>query len=126
VSGTKHEHIKADTFNLLLIFSTNSAALNLAGTNQSITNGLYDNRSCNDLYMQASTLEKDTFIYKTNINNNTTRVASYALTIFSPAVYYLGFTAYQNHKQQTRSQIALGEIDQIRLRMAEKRCFEQK
>ena len=74
----------------------------------------------------ASALEKDTFIYKTNINNNTTRGTRYALTIFSPAVFYLGFPAYQNHKQQTRSQIALGEIDQIRLRIAEKRCFEQK
>ena len=50
----------------------------------------------------ASALEKDTFIYKTNIyNDNKTRVASYALTIFTPAVYYLGFTAYQNHKQQS-------------------------
>lgn len=110
----------------ILVFSTNSAALNLAGTNQTITNGLYDNRSCNDLYMQASALEKDTFINKTNFySDNKTRVASIALTVFSPAVYYFGFSAFQNYKAQTRSQTALSEIEAIRFRMAEKRCFEK-
>lgn len=109
-----------------LIFGFNAYALNLAGTNRSITNELYDNRSCNDLYMQASEMEQDTFIYKTNLyNDKKTQLASYALTIFSPAIYYFGFNAYQNHKQQVRAVNAMSEIESVRLRMAEKRCFQQ-
>ena len=113
-------------FSLLLIISSSSFALNLTGTAESITNELYDNRSCNELYIEASRLEQDTFINKTTIyNDNKTQLASYAATVFSPAIYYLGFNAIQNYKNQVRSEHALSEIDKVRLRMAEKRCFEK-
>lgn len=120
------EIVKYITYISFLLFSTQSTALNLAGVDQPLEDGLYDNRSCNDLYMQASALEQDTFIYKTNIyNDKRTVVASYAMTVFAPAIYYLGYNVYQNHKAQMRSEIALSEIEVIRFRMAEKRCFEQ-
>jgi hypothetical protein len=120
------EIFKYITFISCLLLSTQATALNLVGTGQPLEGGLYDNRSCNDLYMQASALEQDTFINKTNIyNDKRTRVASYALTVFTPAVYYLGFNAFQNYKAQVRSELAMSEIDDIRSRMAEKRCFEQ-
>ncbi len=108
----------------LLLFGSNVSALNLAGTEQPLSDSLYDNRTCNELYMQASELEQQTFHYKTNLYSDT-RVASYALTVFSPAIYYFGYAAYQNHQEQARTQKASNEIDHIRLRMAEKRCFER-
>lgn len=108
----------------LLLLSMQAYALNLAGTEQSITEGFYDNRTCNDLYMQASALEQKTFHYKTNYYSDK-RVASYALAVVSPALYFFGYAPYQNHLDQTRSQLATSEIKHIRLRMAEKRCFEQ-
>jgi hypothetical protein len=108
----------------LLLLSTEGIALNLAETEQPLTQGLYDNRSCNDLYMQASALEQKTFLYKTNFYSDT-RVASYALAVLSPAIYLFGYTPYQNHLDQSRSQVASNDIKHIRLRMAEKRCFER-
>jgi hypothetical protein len=108
----------------LLLLSTQVNALNLVGAEQTFTEGLYDNRSCNDLYMQASALEQKTYQYKTNYYSDK-RVAGYALALVSPALYVFGYAPYQNHIDQTRSQLASSEIEHVRLRMAEKRCFEQ-
>jgi hypothetical protein len=108
----------------LLLLSTQANALNLAGAEKSFTEGLYDNRSCNDLYMQASALEQKTFQYKTNYYSDK-HVAGYALALVSPAIYVFGYAPYQNHLAQTRSRLASSEIEHVRLRMAEKRCFEQ-
>jgi hypothetical protein len=106
----------------LLLVSTQGIALNLAEINQPIEQGLYDSRSCNDLYIQASTLEKEAFAYKKGIGART-QVASIVTTIFAPAVYYLGFSAFQDYKSGINSKIAFVEIEEIRFRMAEKRCF---
>ncbi len=108
----------------LSLFSIQANSLNLAGAEQTFTEGLYDNRSCNDLYMQASALEQKTFHYKTNYYSDQ-RVASYALAVVSPALFFFGYAPYQNHLDQKRSQLASSEIEHVRLRMAEKRCFEQ-
>ena len=108
----------------VLIMSSNSAALSLTGAEQPLEHGLYDSRSCNDLYMQASWLEQKTHQYKANLTNNT-RAATYALTVFSPAIYYLGFTTVKNHLDHSNTQAAINEIQHIRQRMAEKRCFER-
>lgn len=116
--------IKSSILTVLLTLSGQCFALNLLETGQTIDNSLYDNRTCNDLYMQASALEQKTFLYKTTASNNT-RAATYALTVFSPAIYYFGFTAYKNHVEQSSSQKATDEIVLVRLRMAEKRCFEK-
>ncbi len=109
----------------LLFFSIQANSLNLVGAEQPFTEGLYDKRSCNDLYMQASALEQKTFRYKTNYYSDKS-VASYALAAVSPALYFFGYAPYQNHLDQSRSQLATNEIEHVRLRMAEKRCFEQR
>ncbi len=57
------ENLKYITLISLLLVSTQSSALNLAEVNQPIDQELYDGRSCNDLYMQASALEKDLFVF---------------------------------------------------------------
>jgi hypothetical protein len=35
----------------------------------------------------------------------------------------MGFSAYQDYKNGIRSKVAFNEVEDIRLRMAEKRCF---
>ena len=111
----------------ILLFSANGFALNLSDTNQSITNELYDNRSCGELYMQASALERDTYANKRGFySDRTTRVATYAMAVFGlPIASYLGYSSFQNYKAGIRSEAALSEIEKIRYRMAEKRCFER-
>ena len=106
--------------------SYNCVALNLINTEQKSSSSFYDVRSCNELYMQASALEQNTFIYRNNFyNDKGTQVAASAMTIFTPAVYYFGYKAYKDYEANIRSASARQEIDQIRLRMAEKRCFEK-
>ncbi len=87
---------------------------------------LYDMRTCQQLYMEASVLEKETQLFKTNFYTDTrSRVAGYALTVFSPAIYYIGFKAYKNVESDFKAKRAMSEIDLIRQRMAEKHCFEK-
>ena len=77
--------------------------------------------------MQAASLEKATYLNKTDIySSKGTRVASYVLTIFTPAIYYLGYSTFQEYQAQLQADTAFIEIEQIRFRMAEKRCFEKK
>lgn len=105
-----------------LLLSAQSSALNLVEINKPIKQGLYDNRSCNDLYMEALALEKESFSYAAG-NGNKTQVASVVSTIFTPALYYLGYSAYQDYKNEIDSRSTFVEIEEIRFRMAEKRCF---
>ena len=116
--------LKFSALSTMLMLSAESSALNLINTGQPLEHGLYDSRSCNDLYMQATALEQQSYLYKTKLSNNT-RAASYALTVFSPAIYYFGFTAYKNHMEEAKKNQAINDIEQVRLRMAEKRCFER-
>lgn len=117
-------NLKAISLISLLLFSIQANSLNLLGAEQTFAEGLYDNRSCNDLYMQASALEQKTFQYKTSYYSEK-HVTGYALALVSPALYVFGYAPYQNHLDQTRSQLASSEIEHVRLRLAEKRCFEQ-
>jgi hypothetical protein len=108
-------------FATFLLASTQTAAINLIEMNQSMEESLYDSRSCNDLYMQASALEKESF------NNSSfgkrTQVASFVSAVFAPAIYYLGYSAFQDYNNGIRSKAAFDQVEDIRLRMAEKRCF---
>lgn len=118
------EFFKYSILAYLLLISTSSSALNLAATEQPIAQSLYDDRTCNDLYIQASALEPQTFKYKATLSNNT-RAATYTMTVFSGGIYYLGYTGFQQLVERHNSQQAKLDIEQIRHRMAEKRCFER-
>lgn len=114
--------LKYITFVLFLLTSIQSSALNLVEMKKPVGGGLYDSRSCNDLYMQALTLEKESFSYAAD-RGNKTQVASIVSTVFTPAIYFLGYSAFQDYKDSARSKTTFTEIEDIRLRMAEKRCF---
>lgn len=112
------------TFTFLLLVSAQSSALNLVEMNKPVGESLYDSRSCNDLYMQASALEKESFSYAAN-KGSKTQLASIVSTVFAPAVYYLGYSAYQDYKNENNAESSFAQIEEIRFRMAEKRCFEK-
>ncbi len=114
--------LKIITFTLFVLASAQSLALNLAEIHKPADSSLYDSRSCNDLYMEAMALEKENYSYERG-NGNKTQVASVVSTIFAPAVYYLGYSAIQDYKNKANSKSSFVKIEDIRLRMAEKRCF---
>ncbi len=114
--------LKYITLLILLIVSAQSSALNIVQFNQTVEENLYDSRSCNDLYMQTLTLEKESFSYAAG-NGNKTQVASIVSTVFTPALYFLGYSAYQDYKTELNAKSAFAEIEDVRFRMAEKRCF---
>ncbi|HIF51747.1 MAG TPA: hypothetical protein EYQ42_09535 [Thiotrichaceae bacterium] len=84
----------------LALFSAQSSAINLTEINQTGEESLYDSRSCNDLYMQASILEKQS--YNNAGYGERTQIASFMSTVFAPAIYYMGFSAYQDYKNGIR------------------------
>lgn len=114
--------LKIITFTFFILASAQSSALNLGEMHKPVEGSLYDSRSCNDLYMQAVALEKENFSYESG-NGNKTQVASIVSTIFTPAIYYLGYSAYKDYKNDVDSKSSFAKIEDIRLRMAEKRCF---
>lgn len=111
-------------FNVLIFTSTHSAALNLVDFNQTAEEKFYDGRSCNDLYMETSALEKKSFSYEAD-KGNKTLIASVASTVFTPALYFVGYNAVQDYKEGIESKSTFEQIEEIRVRMAEKRCFEK-
>jgi hypothetical protein len=117
------ELYKYIVFAAFLLSSTQSAAINLVELSQPIDESLYDSRSCNDLYMQASALEKESFANQSSSFGKRTQVASFVSAVFAPAIYYLGYSALQDYKSGIRSKTAFEEVEEIRFRMAEKRCF---
>jgi RsiW-degrading membrane proteinase PrsW (M82 family) len=107
---------------IIIVFSAQSWALNLVDLNRETGERLYDSRSCNDLYMEAMALEKQSFSYQAG-SGNKTQVASVVSTVFTPALYFLGYSVYQEYKTEIKSKSTFAEIEDIRFRMAEKRCF---
>ena len=110
-------------FNISIFSCTNIWALNLVEMHQPVGEKLYDGRTCNDLYMEASALEKQSFAHANNTDK--TLMASVASTIFTPALYFAGYNAFQDYKAGIEAKSAFTKIEEIRFRMAEKRCFEK-
>ena len=111
-------------FSICILTSTQTMALNLVEFNQSVGEKLYDSRSCNDLYMEASALEKQSFSYAAD-KGNKTQIASAVSTFFAPAIYLVGYNALKDYKDGIESKSNFAKIEEIRFRMAEKRCFEK-
>ncbi len=111
-------------FNVCIFASAQVLALNLVQTKESVGEKLYDSRSCTDLYMEASALEKQSFSYETN-KGERTQIASAVITVFTPALYLLGYSAFQDYKTAVGAESTFAKIEEVRYRMAEKRCFEK-
>lgn len=107
---------------LSVFISTQAQALNLIQTKESVGEELYDTRSCNDLYMEASALEKQSFSYEAG-KGERTQIASVVSTVFAPALYLAGYSVFQDFKTGIDAKSTFAKIEEVRYRMAEKRCF---
>ncbi|MEM7027177.1 MAG: hypothetical protein AAF410_02995 [Pseudomonadota bacterium] len=100
-------------------------AFNVDNIDSTSSVSLFDARSCNELYAEASALEKTSYADDyDHYNDSHAQVAGLASTIFAPAIYYFGYAAYKEMNSKKVAITARQDIDEIRQRMAEKRCFE--
>lgn len=108
-----------------LLLGTPAMAFNIEAVGKTNNDSMFDSRSCNELYMQASTLEKQTYQHQRNYyTDKNAQAAGIASAVFSPAFYYFGYAAYKDYQSQRDASSAMEQIDAIRTRMAEKRCFD--
>ncbi|MEQ8428167.1 MAG: hypothetical protein RLT87_04685 [Gammaproteobacteria bacterium] len=109
-----------------LVLPAYAMAFNINAVGKAGNNSMFDSRSCNELYMQASALEKQTYQHQHNYyTDKQAQAASIASAVFTPAFYYFGYAAFKDYKSQVDATSAMQDIDAIRARMAEKRCFDQ-
>ena len=84
-----------------------------------------DLRHCEQLYQRATELEaraqnRESPLYSERNNN----VASVVSTVFTPALYFLGYSKIKQFNSRREAMASLNELDTIRNRMAALRCFE--
>lgn len=85
---------------------------------------LYENRTCEQLYQAATELESYSLNYKSDIyNQNNNNIASIVSTVFTPALYFLGYSNYMSFKSGVKAYESNQQLDKVRQRMAEMRCF---
>lgn len=111
-------------FNVFAFASAQALAFNLVQIKESSGENLYATRSCNDLYMEASALEKQSFSYEAD-KGERTQIASAVSTVFAPAIYLLGYNAIQDYRTSIEAKSTFAKIEEIRYQMAEKHCFEK-
>ncbi len=87
---------------------------------------LYENRTCQQLYLAAAQLENKALNYKSDLfNQENNTVASIVSTVFTPALYFLGYSNLMSFKSKREAHHSNMELNKIRYRMAEKRCFQR-
>ena len=111
---------------LPLLIPVHALAFSIDAVGQSNQSNLFDQRSCQELYMQATALEQQHYRLRHNYyTDKNAQAASIASTVFTPALYYFGYAAYKDMKSEKDVVTTGQEIDAIRTRMAEKRCFDR-
>lgn len=108
----------------LLITSHQSLAISeLQGARP---NSFYENRTCEQLYLAAGRLENKALNYESEVfNDGNNAIASIVSTVFTPALYFLGYSNLMSFKSERESYQSNEELNKIRLRMAEMRCFQR-
>lgn len=87
---------------------------------------LYENRTCEQLYLAAGKLERKALNYESDVfNQRNNTVASIVSTVFTPALYFLGYSNLMNFKSDREAYQSNQELNQVRVRMAEMRCFQR-
>ncbi len=114
-------------FALLSIFLTYlpvSAVFAISLKQTPESQNLYENRNCQDLYREITELEIATLKFESSIyNTRNADVASVVSTMFSPAVFFVGYTKMMTFKTEIEASESSKELHLLRQRMAELRCF---
>ena len=109
-------------FMTLIGMSTPSLALSMKLETE--LEGLYEDRTCAELYYAVSELEKRTLNYESALyNSRNNSLASVASTVFSPAIIFVGVSNAMQFKSELDSERQLQELNFLRQRMAEMNCF---
>lgn len=111
-------------FNVCVFASAQALALNLTQMEESVEEQFNNSRSCNELYLKVSVLEKEAFSYETD-KGERTQITSAVSTVFAPALYLLGYSAIQDYRTSIEAKSTFAKIEEVRYQMAEKRCFEK-
>ena len=107
-----------------ILISSAAQAFNIVAVGTASNDNMFDTRSCGELYTQVATLEKQAYFNKQDYYTDTNdQAAIIASTMFTPTVYYFGFAAYKDFKAKKQVNDARLQLDALRVRMAEKRCF---
>ncbi|MDX1519519.1 MAG: hypothetical protein R3318_05305 [Gammaproteobacteria bacterium] len=87
---------------------------------------LYENRTCEQLYLAAGKLENKALNYESDVyNQRNNTVAGIVSTVFTPALYFLGYSSLMSFKSDREAYHSNLELNKIRFRMAEMRCFQR-
>lgn len=117
---------KLPTLFINLVLPAHVMAFNINAEGKTNIENLIDSRSCNELYLQVSDLEKRTYQHQQNYyTDKNAQAAGIASAVFTPAFIYFGYAAYKDYEAQSDTSSTIQRIDVIRMRMAEKRCFDR-
>ncbi len=109
-----------------LLIPVRALAFSIDAVGQSKHDNLFDPRSCHQLYIQATALEQQHYRLRHNYyTDKNAQAAGIASAVFTPALYYFGYAAYKELQSEKDVATTRLEIDSIRTRMAEKRCFDR-
>lgn len=115
------------TINLIIIMFTVlfvSQTMALSIKESEINYSAYENRSCEELYRDISALEHNTLNYDSPLyNRRNNDMATVASTVFTPAVFFVGFSNAMNFKSEYEASKNNQELNYLRNRMGEMRCF---
>ena len=111
-------------FLLSLVMTGNSAAISIK--EDSVHMELYENRSCEELYKEISELEFQSLNFESSLyNSRNNGIATVASTVFTPAVFFVGFSNAMTFKSEIESEKTSIRLNYLRNRMGEMRCFSQ-
>ena len=119
-----HSTLKSLLIGLVLLPVAPLAAFSLEPA-ENPPQGLYENRSCQELYHAASELEVKALNFESDIyNEQNNTLASIVSTVFTPALYFVGYSKYMSFQSDRASYQSAMALDKVRYRMAEMRCFQ--
>ncbi len=108
-------------FCLLLLNSNISWAISVKAE---LDTSIYDHQSCEELYYQVSELEIHTLNYESPIyNSRNNTIASVTSTVFTPAVFFVGFSHAMTFKSEIEASKVNQELTYLRRRLGEMQCF---
>lgn len=84
----------------------------------------FDGMSCRDLYIQATHFEPKSQHVRSPLLNEQTHLYAAAIgVVFEPALYYYGYYAPWNYREEYRIHQTSQLLDSIRQHMASLQCF---
>ena len=106
---------------ILMLYSTSSWSISVKAE---LDTSIYENRSCEELYQEISDLEINTLNFESPIyNSRNNTIASVTSTVFTPAVFFVGFSNAMTFKSEIEASKNNQELNYLRRRMGEMKCF---